>query len=95
MPLMRVELQDLLLKLWADLKLTIIFVTHDLDEALYLSQRVIMLSASSGTVVDRVDVLLPHPRQQIETRSAPVYLNLRERLYRNMVDQVVIGRAGP
>jgi NitT/TauT family transport system ATP-binding protein len=92
--MMRAELQDLLLKLWADLKLTIIFVTHDLDEALYLAQRVIVLSASPGTVVERVDVPLPYPRQQIETRSAPVYLNLRERLYRNMVDQVVIGRAG-
>ena len=93
--MMRVELQDLLLKLWADLNLTIIFVTHDLDEALYLAQRVIMLSASPGSVVDQVDVPLPYPRRQIETRSAPVYLNLRERLYRNMVDQVVMGRAAP
>src|SRR5262249_975708 len=41
--MMRVELQDLLLKLWNDLGLTIIFVTHDLDEALYVAQRVIML----------------------------------------------------
>ena len=47
--MMRVELQDLLLKLWADLGLTVVFVTHDLDEALYLAQRVIMLSASPGT----------------------------------------------
>ena len=91
--MMRVELQDLLLKLWADLGLTILFVTHDLDEALYLAQRVIMLSASPGTIAEVVEVALPYPRRQIETRSEPAYLRLRERLYRSMVEQVVAGRA--
>ena len=91
--MMRVELQDLLLKLWHDLGLTILFVTHDLDEALYLAQRVIVLSASPGTVADVVDVPLPYPRNQVETRSQPIYLELRERLYRLMVEQVIAGRA--
>jgi NitT/TauT family transport system ATP-binding protein len=91
--MMRVELQDLLLKLWHELGLTILFVTHDLDEALYLGQRVIMLSASPGTVAEDVDVPLAYPRRQIETRSDHTYLELRERLYRNMVAQVMAGRA--
>jgi NitT/TauT family transport system ATP-binding protein len=91
--MMRVELQDLLLKLWQELGLTILFVTHDLDEALYLAQRVILLSASPGRVADQVAVPLEYPRQQVETRSEPVYLELRERLYRAMVAQVVAGRA--
>jgi NitT/TauT family transport system ATP-binding protein len=91
--MMRVELQDLLLKLWSDLRLTILFVTHDLDEALYLAQRVIMLSASPGTIAEEVEVPLPYPRQQIETRSDARYLSLRERLYRSMVAQVMAGRA--
>jgi NitT/TauT family transport system ATP-binding protein len=91
--MMRVELQDLLLKLWHDLGLTILFVTHDLDEALYLAQRVIVLSASPGTVADVVDVPLPYPRNQVKTRSQPIYLELRERLYRLMVEQVIAGRA--
>jgi NitT/TauT family transport system ATP-binding protein len=91
--MMRVELQDLLLQLWHDLGLTILFVTHDLDEALYLAQRVIVLSASPGTVADVVDVPLPYPRNQVETRSQPIYLELRERLYRLMVEQVIAGRA--
>jgi NitT/TauT family transport system ATP-binding protein len=90
--MMRVELQDLLLKLWHDLGLTILFVTHDLDEALYLGQRVIMLSASPGTIAEDVAVPLAYPRRQIETRSEPAYLELRERLYRNMVEQVMAGR---
>ena len=91
--MMRVELQDLLLKLWTDLGLTILFVTHDLDEALYVAQRVILLSASPGTIAEDVSVPLPYPRRQIETRSEPEYLRLREHLYRNMVAQVMAGRA--
>jgi len=91
--MMRVELQDLLLKLWSELRLTILFVTHDLDEALYLAQRVILLSASPGTIAEEIEVPLPYPRQQIETRSDARYLSLRERLYRSMVAQVMAGRA--
>jgi NitT/TauT family transport system ATP-binding protein len=91
--MMRVELQDLLLKLWADLKLTVLFVTHDLDEALYLAQRVILLSASPGTIAEDVHVPLAHPRRQIETRSEHTYLELREQLYRSMQAQVMAGRA--
>jgi NitT/TauT family transport system ATP-binding protein len=94
--MMRVELQDLLLKLWSDLKLTVLFVTHDLDAALYLAQRVILLSASPGTIAEEVSVPLAYPRRQIETRSDQTYLQLRERLYRNMVAQVIAGRTnGP
>ena len=59
---------------------------------LYLAQRVIMLSASPGTIAEVVEVALPYPRRQIETRSEPAYLRLRERLYRSMVEQVVAGR---
>jgi NitT/TauT family transport system ATP-binding protein len=91
--MMRVELQDLLLQLWRDLGLTVLFVTHDLDEALYLAQRVILLSASPGTIAEEVQVPLAYPRQQIETRSDHTYLELREHLYRNMVAQVVAGRS--
>jgi NitT/TauT family transport system ATP-binding protein len=91
--MMRVELQDLLLKLWSDLGLTIIFVTHDLDEALYVAQRVIMLGASPAKVAMNVEVPLAYPRRQIETRSEPLYLQLRERLYNNMMEQVIASRA--
>ncbi len=91
--MMRVELQDLLLSLWKELGLTILFVTHDLDEALYLAERVIVLSASPGRIAEVVDVPMPYPRNQIETRSEPAYLALRERLYGTMVAQVMAGRA--
>jgi NitT/TauT family transport system ATP-binding protein len=91
--MMRVELQDLLLELWKDLGLTILFVTHDLDEALYLAQRVIMLTAGPGTVADTVEAPLAYPRHQVTTRSDPKYLALRERLYRGMTEQVTRARS--
>jgi NitT/TauT family transport system ATP-binding protein len=89
--MMRADLQDLLLKLWRDLGLTILFVTHDLDEALYVSRRVIVLSASPGTIADRVDVPLGHPRHQVKTRSEAMFLELRERLSQSMAGQVIAG----
>jgi NitT/TauT family transport system ATP-binding protein len=92
--MMRAELQDLLVWLWREFGFTIVFVTHDLDEALYLARRVIVLSASPGSVAEVVDVPLPYPRNQVETRRDPVYLKLREHLYRSMVEQVVAERAG-
>jgi NitT/TauT family transport system ATP-binding protein len=91
--MMRVELQDMLLWLWQDFGLTILFVTHDLDEALYVAQRVIMLSASPGRIAEIVDVPLPYPRNQVQTRRDPVYLELRGHLYDLMVKQVMAGRA--
>lgn len=83
----RAELQDLLLRIWQEFRLTILFVTHDLDEALYLAQHVILLTAGPGRVAGRLDVPLASPRNQVETRSDPVYLQLRARLYRFMVEQ--------
>jgi NitT/TauT family transport system ATP-binding protein len=91
--MMRVELQDMLLWLWQDFGLTILFVTHDLDEALYLAQRVVMLSASPGTVAEILDVPLAYPRDQVQTRREPIYLELRAHLYNSMVKQVMAGRA--
>ena len=91
--MMRVELQDLLLWLWKDFELTIVFVTHDLDEALYVAQRVVMLSASPGSVAEIVDVPLPYPRNQVETRREPIYLELRAHLYNAMARQVTVARA--
>jgi NitT/TauT family transport system ATP-binding protein len=93
--MIRVELQELLLKLWRELGLTIVFVTHDLDEALYLAQRVIVLSASPACVADTVQVPIAYPRSQVETRSEPVYLELRQRLYRTMLAQSIAARAQP
>ena len=78
--LSRATLQDLLLRIWQDHALTIVFVTHDIDEALYLADRVIVLSPNGGGIEEDIDVPLPRPRDQIETRKTPEFLDLRSEL---------------
>jgi ABC-type nitrate/sulfonate/bicarbonate transport system ATPase subunit len=62
--LTRRELQDWLLDIWRRFKKTIIFITHDVDEALYLADRVLVLSARPGKVLRFIEVDLPRPRRQ-------------------------------
>lgn len=78
--LTRVELQDLILELWRDFDLTVVFVTHDIEEAIYLSQEIVVLKPSPGEIAHRVDVDLPTPRDQLTTRELPEYLELRHEL---------------
>jgi ABC-type nitrate/sulfonate/bicarbonate transport system ATPase subunit len=80
----------------SDLQLTVVFVTHDLDEALYLAQRVITLSASPGTIVRRSRCLWPIQDGRSRRAASKNHLELRESLFRTMVTQVMAGRAdGP
>jgi len=78
--LTRVGLQELVRSLWHELGLTVIFVTHDVDEGLYLSTRVVALTRSPGTVAIDLAIDLPTPRNQISTRALPQYLDYRARL---------------
>jgi len=78
--LTRVGLQELVMRLWRELGLTVIFVTHDTDEAVYLSSRVIALSKPPAVVRVDLAIELPHPRDQITTRELPLYLNYRHQL---------------
>jgi NitT/TauT family transport system ATP-binding protein len=78
--LTRVGLQELLLRLWRELGLTVVFVTHDTDEAIYLSTRVVALSRAPAVVAADLAIDLPHPRDQIATRELPTYLEYRHRL---------------
>ncbi|CAN7770885.1 ABC transporter ATP-binding protein [Pseudorhodoferax sp. LjRoot39] len=77
----RADLEDLMLHLWSKLGLTMIFVTHDIDEAVYLGQRVLVLSSSPTRVLDDVRVDLPSPRTQAHTRVHPDFAELRTRVY--------------
>jgi NitT/TauT family transport system ATP-binding protein len=73
----RFDLEDLLLRVRRDLGVTILFVTHDIDEAVYLADRVIVLGESPSRVLEIVDVHLPQPRDQIATRALPGFASLR------------------
>jgi NitT/TauT family transport system ATP-binding protein len=81
--LTRAELQDLVLRLHEHVEkgVTIVHVTHDIDEAVYLADRVLVLSGTPGRIVASVDVPLPRPREQTETRSSPQFLAIRNELH--------------
>ncbi len=73
----RADLEDLLLRVRAEHDVTVLLVTHDIDEAVYLADRVVVLSPAPATVVTVLEVDLPTPRDQIGTRAAPEFVRLR------------------
>ncbi|MDX2645971.1 ABC transporter ATP-binding protein [Streptomyces sp. PA03-1a] len=77
----RADLEDLLLGLWHRLGITTMLVTHDIDEAVYLARRVVVLSAAPTVVQEDLPVDLPHDRDQIITRSDPRFAELRAHVY--------------
>lgn len=64
-------LQEELLSIWSETKKTVIFITHSIDEALYLSDRVILMSAQPGKIKAEIKIDLPRPRKQEDIRSNP------------------------
>jgi NitT/TauT family transport system ATP-binding protein len=77
----RAELEDLTRELWRRLGMTVLFVTHDIEEAVYLGQRVLVLSAAPTVVIEDAAIDLPAEREQLATRSAPRFAELRAHIY--------------
>jgi NitT/TauT family transport system ATP-binding protein len=67
----RADLEDLVRRLWRERGITILFVTHDIDEAVYLGERVVVLSSSPTVVRELLEIDLPDERDQAHTRVAP------------------------
>lgn len=76
----RAEMQDLLLDLARQYRQTCVLVTHDVDEAVYMATRIVVLSRRPTTVVEDLCVDLPAQRDQLATREDPVYLALRHKV---------------
>jgi len=76
----KASLQDVLLRVQQETGATVVFITHDLDEAIYLSDRVLVISGNPGTITVAVDTELPRPRDQLATRELPRYLQVRHLL---------------
>jgi NitT/TauT family transport system ATP-binding protein/sulfonate transport system ATP-binding protein len=72
----RIELQDKLLDLWKEFKSTMVLVTHDVDEAIYLSDRVVIMTPRPGRISEMIDIKLGRPR----SRSSPDFLRLRAQI---------------
>jgi NitT/TauT family transport system ATP-binding protein len=79
--LTRAELEDELLAIWSSQPKTVLFVTHDIEEAVYLSDRVVILSARPSSVVEELPIDLPRPRDQITTRSLERFVEYRNHIY--------------
>lgn len=76
----RFDLEDLCLRIREEFGMTIVVVTHDIDEAVYLSDRVIVLGERPAKVTRILDVSFPAPRDQITTRAEPAFAELRSEI---------------
>jgi NitT/TauT family transport system ATP-binding protein len=80
----RADLEDLILEVRRQYGVTIVFVTHDIDESVYLGDRIVVLAPAPTTVQETLDVDLPSPRDQIETKEQPEFARLRAHVYRSI-----------
>ena len=82
----RESLEDMLLDVWERRNKTVLFVTHDIDESVYLADRVLVLSKGPSQVIADITVDIARPRDQIDTKADPEFVALRAevaRLIRN------------
>ena len=76
----RTQLQSELLETWEKEQKTCFFITHDVDEAIILAQKVIIMSARPGRIKEIVDINIPYPRTQ-ETKMSPEFLELKNHIW--------------
>ncbi|HVW17453.1 MAG TPA: ABC transporter ATP-binding protein [Solirubrobacteraceae bacterium] len=86
----KASLQDQLLQVRAEIGATVVFITHDVEEAVYLADRVIVIHGTPGRLVHEVRTELPRPRDQLATRDLPRYHDVRHELAQTLRN----GRAG-
>ena len=84
----RADLEDLVLSVRAQFGMTVLFVTHDIDESVYLGDRIVVLSRGPARIRETVTVDLPRPRDQIETRATAEFARLRTHVHRAIKDEV-------
>ena len=82
-------MQNELLTLWEELRPSVLFITHDLDEAVALSDRVVIMTSSPGTIKDVFDIDLPRPRGDVQQiRHEARFLELQGRIWESLRDEV-------
>jgi NitT/TauT family transport system ATP-binding protein len=94
----RADLQDMLLDVWQRHHSTIVFVTHDIDESVYLADRVVVLSPAPARVMSEIPIDLPRPRDQIASRELHRFVELRAdvaRLIRRPGQDVAAAASAP
>jgi NitT/TauT family transport system ATP-binding protein len=86
----RIMMEDELLTLWSSLKASVVFVTHDLEEAISLADRVCVLTAGPGTVKGIYGIDLPRPRKVEEIRFEPRFVELYHNIWEDLREEVII-----
>ncbi|HZT44828.1 MAG TPA: ABC transporter ATP-binding protein [Gaiellaceae bacterium] len=86
----RSDLEDLVLRLRHEFEMTVLFVTHDIDESVYLSDRIVVLTHAPTEVKEVVEVDLPRPRDQIATKELAEFAHLRAHVYRLIKREVSV-----
>jgi NitT/TauT family transport system ATP-binding protein len=80
----RADLEDLILEVRRQYGVTVVFVTHDIDESVYLGDRIVVLTPAPTQVQETLDVDLPATRDQLETKEKPEFARLRAHVYRSI-----------
>jgi NitT/TauT family transport system ATP-binding protein len=83
--LMQIEL----MRIWAEKKGIVVFVTHSVDEAILLADKVVLMGPRPGRIVEILDVDLPHPRWKYNVRAEPTFVELRSHLWDRIKEMVV------
>lgn len=82
----RNAMNEEILRLWTTLGQTVLFITHDIDEAVFLADRVIVLNLAPSGIHSSLEIDLPRPRNNLETRQMPRFLAYRDELMRRISD---------
>jgi NitT/TauT family transport system ATP-binding protein len=85
----RADLEDLVLEVHSNFGITVVFVTHDIDESIYLADRIVVLTHRPTTVKEIVRVSLPRPRDQVATKALPEFTRLRGHVFQLIKDERV------
>jgi NitT/TauT family transport system ATP-binding protein len=91
----RTLMENDLLGLWSINRPTVVFITHDLEEAVGLSDRVVVMSASPGHVIGDHVIDLPRPRDLLEIRFDPRFTQLHHEIWQQLRDEVLKAEVGP
>ena len=78
----RADLEDLVLSVRHEYGVTVLFVTHDIDESVYMGDRVVILTGRPSRVQEVLEIDLPRPRDQVDTKEMPEFAHLRAHVYR-------------
>jgi NitT/TauT family transport system ATP-binding protein len=84
---MREIMQEELIRIWQATGKTVVFITHSIDEAVYMSNRVLLMSARPGRFIDELKIELPYPRT-LEVKNSQLYFEYRTHVWEHLKTEV-------